>query len=109
MEKHESMNPLTLDWGKITPDGYDTASKTALHIFSMNLSTPVLRELCMTFVLGKLRWYHKHLPAEVQQRVIFDVRGQKLSESVTESIQSILRDVASFDNKPIKVSVLFNR
>ena len=109
MEEQKPKSPLAMDWGKITPDGFDSATKTALHIFSMNLSTPVLRELCMTFVLGKLRWYHKHLPAEVQQRVIFDVRGQKLSESVTDSIQSILSDVASFDDIPIKVSVLFNR
>lgn len=73
-----SKNPFELDWGSITPDGYNEVEKTALSVFNFDISSAEKIDRCIVFCIGKALWLEKHLPAKTVQKFVFDLRGQPL-------------------------------
>jgi hypothetical protein len=73
-----SKNPYDLDWGSITPDGYNDADKVALSVFNFDISSVEKIDRCIVFCVGKVLWLNKHLPKETTQKITLDLRGQPL-------------------------------
>lgn len=53
-----SENPLELDWGNITPDGYNEADGVALSIFNFDISSPERIDRCIIYCLGRVLWFN---------------------------------------------------
>lgn len=104
-----SKNPLDLDWGSITSDGYNEAEKTALNVFSFDISTVEKIDRCIVFCVGKVLWLNKHLPQETTQKVVFDLRGQPLpfldrAKRMKDEILNIIQDKDS--NVVLNIEIL---
>lgn len=92
-----SKNPYDLDWGNVTPDGYNEAEKMALSVFNFDISSAERIDRCIIYSVGKILWLNKHLPEETTQKVLFDLRGQplpfldrakRMKEEILKTIQS---------------------
>jgi len=75
----QSTNPYDLDWGTLTPAGFSEINKEILHIFNFDISSKENVERAVIFSAGKVFWTDKHIPEEVTQKIIFDLRGQPIS------------------------------
>lgn len=73
-----SKNPYDLDWGKVSPDGYNEAEKIALSVLNFDISSAEKIDRCIIYCSGKVLWLDKHLPKDTTQKVVFDLRGQPL-------------------------------
>ena len=78
MFKMYSTNPYELDWGNVTPDGYQIETREVLYVFNFDISSTAKIERCILFTIGKIIWTDKHIPENTNQKVIFDLRGQPL-------------------------------
>ena len=99
------MNELDLDWGKITPEGYDDTNREALHILNVNFIGEESRNRVVKFAVARMLYFHRHLPEDSSQRIRFDLRGQLVSNKNLElARQSIFREAAKHK---INVSIEF--
>lgn len=73
-----SHNPYKLDWGNITPDGYNELLQEIVHVFNFDISSKDKIERCIIFSVGKIIWSDMHIPKYTQQKIVFDLRGQPL-------------------------------
>ena len=72
-------NPFELDWGEVTPEGFDDSKNQALHVLNCFLQSTESRNLCQIFLVGRIVWFSKHLPPNCSHRVRLDTRGQSIS------------------------------
>ena len=70
--------PYNLDWGPVTPDGYDRGKNEALWIVNFNLSTKEQIFRVTNLLIGEIVWAKLNLPDGCIERIILDVRGQRL-------------------------------
>lgn len=70
--------PYELDWGNVTPDGFDEKNQEIVHVFNFDISSKDKIDNCIIFSVGKIVWSHFHIPEGIKQKLVFDLRGQPL-------------------------------
>lgn len=100
-------DPYSLDWGNLTPEGHDADNQTVLHVFNVDISSTEMIERCIIFVTGKLIWSSKQIPANTQQKVTFDLRGQPITfvnrfRKMKEQILQLVKNNAGLTNITIE-------
>jgi hypothetical protein len=71
--------PYEMDWGIISPDGFNQKEKEALFIFNFDITRELSRDYNSRFILGKLYWSSVQMPSDISLKIIFDLRGQPLT------------------------------
>ena len=99
------MEEVDLDWGLATPEAYDDVNREALHILNVNFIGQVNRNRVTKFTCARILHFHKHLPKGSSQRVMFDLRGQLVSNKNLELARKTIAQEAA--KHGIKVSVEF--
>jgi hypothetical protein len=69
-------NPFELDWGEITPDIYEKDKNEITNVAAHFISNEDGQRFSPIYVAGRVLWYNEHLPTELKQRVLLDIRGQ---------------------------------
>jgi hypothetical protein len=89
------MNELDLVWGVATPEGYDDATREALHVLNVNLIGDINRNRVLKFTCARVLHFDRHLPKGSSQRIRFDLRGQMISNKNLELVrQTIVQESA---------------
>lgn len=70
-------DPYTMDWGAVSPEGYDSIQNQLLYVLNVDFSNTANRERIAAYVVGRISWYSIQGPAGASHRVIFDLRGQE--------------------------------
>ena len=88
------MNPFELDWGGVTPEGFDKSKNQVLHVLNIYMQNTEGRRLSLIFLVGRLIWFNKHLPPNCSHRIRIDIGGQtiplKILNKWRESALSII-------------------
>lgn len=101
----DEMNEL--DWGVATPEGYDFAKKEALHVLNVKLIGDINRNRVIKFICARILYFARHLPSGSSQRVVFDLRGQRIGNKKFDMRQTIIREVSK-NGIPVVVEFLGN-
>ncbi len=72
------MEAAQLDWGEVTPEGFDGNRNQALHVLNVFLQNPEGRRLALPFLVGRVIWFQRHLPRGCSHRVRVDTGGQTI-------------------------------
>jgi hypothetical protein len=75
-------NPFELDWGEVTPEGFDNNKNQALHVLNCFMQSPESRRLVLIYLIGRIVWFNKHLPPGCCHRIRIDTGGQFISVNV---------------------------
>ena len=94
-----------LNWGMATPEAYNNVTKEALHVLNVHFIGDLNRTRVVKFVCARVFHFHRHLPEGSSQRVVFDLRGQLVSNRNLESARQTLVQEAA--DRGIQVSVEF--
>lgn len=89
-------DPFKASWGKITIESVVTAKKIVVHVFNHDLQSEanILRNL--SFVSSRVKYAATAIPPGFAQHVMFDDRGQDVSDSVRDRIKNALRSQAAW-------------
>ncbi len=74
--KKKKNSPFELDWGKITPDGYNSKENKALYVFNHHFLNEESRKFSKVFAGGRVNWYSNRLPKNCKNELLLDIRGQ---------------------------------
>jgi hypothetical protein len=90
-----SKDPYELNWGNVTPDGFNEEKKEVINIFNFDISSAEKISRCVIFSVGKIIWINKHIIKGTKQKVIFDLRGQPITflDRARKMKQDILKQV----------------
>lgn len=83
-------NIYDLDWGSVTPEFYNREKNTAVYIFNHWLVDEGNVDRTIRFVLGRIEWYKQYLPQGCGYEIVFDDRGQKVTEALRDKIVNSL-------------------
>ena len=75
-KKNTGNNPFALDWGVVTPEQYSKEKNDAVYVLNFDFHVEESRNLAKTFTIGRILWYHKHLPKNCSHNITLDLRGQ---------------------------------
>ncbi len=94
------MNPYVLDWGNITPEGFNEKQQEALHVFNFDISSVDKISMCTIFIAGKIFWTSKHIPNGVSQKIVIDLRGQTITllERARKMKADVLQKIKHLDS-----------
>ena len=93
-----NMEPYNLDWGVVTPDGYNKELNELLHVFNFDVSSRDNIKRCTIFVIGRIIWFNIHVPSGSIHKIVFDLRGQaitlldgagKMKEEIIKKLQKL--------------------
>ncbi|RXK85273.1 hypothetical protein [Filimonas effusa] len=99
-----------LDWGQITPDGYNEELNQVLHVFNFDMSSKENLKRILSYITGRIIWMSYNAPLGSSHRVVLDIRGQpfalldrakKIKNSIIEQLQ--LRDFTAEINIEILI------
>jgi hypothetical protein len=76
------MNPFDLEWGEVTPEGYDKDQNQAFHVINCSMIGLENRRRCLVYLVGRVAWFSKHLPKGCSHRIRIDTSGQIISVKV---------------------------
>jgi hypothetical protein len=94
-----------LDWGTVTPEGYDGAKREALHVLNVNLIGEENRSRVVKFVVARVSHFGKHLPEGSSQRVILDLRGQGIGNKTLDLVRQAIQHKA--EKRRVTASIEF--
>jgi hypothetical protein len=77
-----------LDWGHVTPESANMENNEFTYVYNHDISSPEKINRTIRFIVGRLAYYDKHLPANPKHLVKIDVRGQDISEATEEKIKT---------------------
>jgi hypothetical protein len=97
-----------LDWGPATPEGYNEATREALHVLNVNFIGEANRNRVVKFTCARVLHFDKHLPPGSSQKVFFDLRGQLVGGKNLELARQTIVDEASQRNIRVSVEFLTN-
>lgn len=98
----------SLDWGPVTPEGYDGQKREALQILNMKLVGEANRRRAVRFVTARVVHFSKHLPENSSQRLRFDLRGQLIGTRALNGMRQAILDEASKHGIVVTVEFLTN-
>jgi hypothetical protein len=87
-----------LDWGVVTPEASNINENEYTYVFNHKLSTPAEVDRTIRFVVGRLRFYDKHLPNNPRHLVKIDARGQEIDQNTAELIAQTIRKMHNRSN-----------
>lgn len=70
-------SPFDMDWGEVTPDIYSKNKSQTTNISSHSLLNQNGRKLSPIFSAARIIWYSNHLPGDLSQKALLDIRGQR--------------------------------
>jgi hypothetical protein len=85
-----------LDWGTITPEFYNREKNSAVHVFNHCLIGEENVSRAIKFAIGRIEWYKSYLPQGCTHEVVFDDRGQDISDSIRDKISADLSKLALY-------------
>ena len=94
-----------LEWGPATPEGYDDVRNEALHVLNVSFRDTMEMGRVVRFTCARVVHFHGHLPSGSSQRVVFDLRGQLVSNSARVAVHTRL--VGESARRGIRVTVEF--
>jgi hypothetical protein len=94
-----------LDWGHVTPEGYNRQTNVVLHVFGHDLSSLEKIDRTVRFIVGRVIYYELHVPAGATHFIKIDARGQDISEATATDISN---EIIKRHGKPdlLKVEVI---
>jgi hypothetical protein len=98
-----SIYPYDLDWGPFTLDGFHSSENTALHIFNFSFRGSEETDRIIRFSVGRINWASHNLPINCIQKVIFDIRGQKISDDLKKNIQLRIESQVNVESKYVTI------
>lgn len=102
------MENAELDWGPVTPEGYDDTKREALHVLNVNFIGAENRNRVLKFVVARMLHFHRHLPTGSSQRVRLDLRGQLVSNKNLELARQAISCEAAKHRIDVSVEFLTN-
>lgn len=84
-----------LDWGVVTPEFYNNEDNIAVHVFNHLLEGKENLVNSNSFIIARLNWYARHLPAGCIQIIKIDDRGQNIDRSTRNFIKTLLLNYCS--------------
>lgn len=97
------MEVFNLDWGPITPEGYDEENNQIIHVFNHNLEKKEYIQRSIIFIIGRIKFYKIHIPHGCSQKVVIDARGQTI---IYSNLKSIKNKIIEILNDNIKIEFL---
>ena len=91
----EKLEAFDMDWGEITPEFCSHKEKSVVHVFNHYLEGQENIDRCIRFAIGRINWYKSILPHGYTQMVMFDDRGQNITDEDRKNIMSKLKDYTS--------------
>lgn len=82
-----------LDWGSITPDSVNLGKNRFTYIFNHQISTPTEVDRTIRFVVGRITFCERHLPANPTHDIKIDSRGQNVDDTIVEHISRSIREM----------------
>ena len=76
-KKGNEVSPFELDWGEITPDGYNSEKRESFYVANFLMTEESSRKLAKIYLSGKINWYEKHLPKGSKHHLRLDISGQR--------------------------------
>jgi hypothetical protein len=101
------MKPFDLNWGEVTPEGFNREMNQALHVFNFSMNSAENRQLALIFLIGRVIWFHKHLPPGCSQRVRVDVCGQYVSDEALDEWREIALTRVKHEVPNLNLSIEF--
>lgn len=98
-----SISPYAFNWGPFTSDGYDPNENSVIHIFNFDLGSFEKLERIINFSVGRMNWAKYNLPINCMQKVVFDIRGQKVNDEIKKTIRLRIESQANTDSKYIDI------
>ena len=104
------VDPFSLDWGSITPEGYNEQKNEVVFIFNFDISSQDRIERGIVFAVGKLIWSMKNIPP-CNYRVVLDLRGQALTllnrarKMKEDIINTVIKDKTSLLGIEIEILI----
>ena len=89
------LDPFDLDWGHVTTELSSDEHGIAMHVLNHNLESRVAVERTIRFTKARVRWFSGQLPADFQQWVVLDDRGQGVSVDERETLRSELSPIVA--------------
>jgi hypothetical protein len=88
------MDPLTLNWGAVTPEFSNEEQKSAVHILKHDLSSAERVDRACRFALARVAWVAKSAGC-ASQEVWFDDREKDVSPELRLAIKARLAGTVS--------------
>ena len=103
------MDPFSLDWGPVPPEGYNQADNTALYVFNLAVKPAVAQSRAITFIAGRVAWCRRHLPPGCAHLVHVDARGQLFGIKAVDALKAALTAAIARNgvDLDVRVEVLF--
>lgn len=102
-------SPSELDWGAVTPEGYNREKNEALFVFNFYMVSDEAKTLAKEFVLGRILWYSIHLPPDCSFLIHVDLRDQAISiDKLNAWRDDITNKIAQNSNIKIEITFLLN-
>lgn len=81
------MDPFELDWGAATIEFYSALHNAAIHLIGHDVVSPAGRARSIRFMGARARWFHRVLPPDCRQQVIYDLveRGEDDEETMVSN------------------------
>ncbi|WP_412465485.1 hypothetical protein [Pedobacter sp. KLB.chiD] len=76
-----------INWGKATPEGANVKDNEFFYVYNHDLTSIEKIDRTIRFVLGRLKYYDQHLPANPKHIIKFDLRGQNISDETCHYIK----------------------
>ena len=77
----------TLDWGHVTPESANMERNEFTYVYNHDISSAKKIDRTIRFIVGRLFYYDRHLPASPKHIVKIDIRGQDISGATEEKIK----------------------
>ena len=87
------MNPFDLDWGTVTPEGWNNEKQEALHVYNVALTKGATLERAKRFIVGRIIHFSHHIPSGATQKVVIDARGQGFPVSYLRKFKQGILDL----------------
>ena len=81
----------TLDWGQVTPEAANIVNNEFVYVYNHDLSSTDKVDRTIRFILGRLNYYDTQLPKNPIHLIKIDARGQKISDTICDSIEQELK------------------
>jgi len=94
----DKINAYKLDWDPITVEGYIEKANEVILVFNFDIRTEEKISNVIQYVVGRVAWGCKNFPPEAKIRLSFDIRGQEIIISKSDSLkQKILESIFNLD------------
>lgn len=98
-----------LDWNPITVEGYNSEKNEVVMVFNVDITVEEKTANVIQYIFGRTIWCIKNFPSNVKIMLSFDIRGQGIIMSRSNSIkQKILELINSIGSKN-QISIEFLR